>query len=113
MPLNPRTLSCLTDARESADVIRVWISGRTFADYESDRLLRRAVEREFEIIGEALKRLRDADPAVWEQFPEAARILSFRNRLAHGYDTIDNAVVWGVIRDYLPNFVTSLQKIVS
>lgn len=74
MPLNSRTLSSLTDAHESADVIRVWIRGQTFADYENNRLLRRAVEREFEIIGEALRRLRDADPIAWEQFPEAALV---------------------------------------
>lgn len=105
-------MSCITTASESAETIKTWLSGRTFSDYETDRLLRRAVEREFEIIGEALKRLRDADPMTWEQFPEAARILGFRNRLAHGYDNIDNAVVWGVVHDHLPLFITDLQKII-
>ena len=64
MPLSPRTLSCITSACESAEVIKTWLNGRTFNDYESDRLLRRAVEREFEIIGEALNRLSEEDASV-------------------------------------------------
>ncbi len=54
----------LFDVLESAQSIRDWCAARSFADYESDRQFRRAVEREFEIIGEALGRLTIADPVT-------------------------------------------------
>ena len=113
MPHSNRTLSCLTDVHDSADAILTWAAGHEFDDYEKDRLLRRAVEREFEIIGEALRRLRDDDPAVWDRFPDAARILAFRNRLAHGYDSVDNAVVWGIISDHLPSFMKTVEALLE
>lgn len=85
----------LFDVLEAARSIRDWCTDRTFADYESDRQFRRAVEREFEIIGEALGRLSIADAALAERIDELPRIVGFRNRIIHGYDTIDNATVWG------------------
>lgn len=54
--MQPRSPKLLEDIRESADFIREVTLGRTLAEYQRDRLLRRAVERSFEIIGEAVKR---------------------------------------------------------
>jgi uncharacterized protein with HEPN domain len=85
--MDDRSNGLLLDALESARSIRTWCEGRSFSDYEADRQLRRAVEREFEIIGEALTRLRDSYPQVASRIPELVRIVSFRNRIIHGYDT--------------------------
>jgi uncharacterized protein with HEPN domain len=80
----------LFDVLDSARNVRGWCAGRSFADYEADRQFRRAVEREFEIIGEALNRLDHDDPETAGRIPELRRIVGFRNRIIHGYDAVDN-----------------------
>ena len=92
--MNNAAKKLLFDVLESARSIRDWCAERSFADYESDRQFRRAVEREFEIIGEALGRLTFADPATADRIDQLHRIVGFRNRIIHGYDTIDDATVW-------------------
>jgi len=88
------------DVLESGRSVRDWCAHRTFAEYEVDRQLRRAVEREFEIIGEALNRLSHDDPAAAGRIEQLRRIVGFRNRIIHGYDNVDDATVWGIIERY-------------
>lgn len=73
---------------------------RNFKDYESNKLLRRAVERELEIIGEATNRLLKVDPTV--NISEARRIVNLRNLVIHAYDSVDNVIIWGIIHKDLP-----------
>ena len=94
--MSNRTAKLLFDVLESSRSIREWCEPRRFADYEADRQFRRAVEREFEIIGEALSRLSRADEETAAKISELPRIVGFRNRIIHGYDTIDDATVWGI-----------------
>ena len=96
------TKKLLLDIHEAAQSILKHTSARNLADYSADRFFRRAVEREFEIIGEALNRLQQFDPETSDQVTELRRIVDFRNRIIHGYDTIDDIVVWGVIEKHLP-----------
>jgi len=67
----------------------------------SDELLRSAVERQFEIIGEALAALRRTDTKAAASIPEVDRIIAFRNVLIHGYAKVDDRIVWGVIEGNL------------
>jgi len=69
----------------------------TFSDYLEDEKTQAAVERKFEIIGEACVRLREQAPDVFSEIPSASQIMGFRNRLIHGYDNVDDAIVWDVI----------------
>lgn len=89
---------CLEDARQAAELILQFTTGKSFADYDSDALLRSAVERQFEIIGEAVNRLSRIDPTIVAALPDTPRIVAFRNILIHGYDVVDNHVVWDVIQ---------------
>lgn len=68
---------------------------RDFVEYENNKLLRRAVEREFEIIGEAVNRIFKLDKEVG--ISSAERIVSLRNYVIHGYDKVDNVIIWGII----------------
>jgi len=84
---------------------------RDFTVYENDKLLRRAVEREFEIIGEATNRILKID----KNFPieNAERIVSLRNYVIHGYDKVDNVIIWGIISRDLPKLKKEVEKLLN
>lgn len=82
MQHDPR--SFLWDAREAAAAAARFIGGRTREHYLTDQLLRSAVERQCEILGEALNRLRRSAPEIASRIPDAARAIAFRNLLIHG-----------------------------
>ena len=92
---------CLEDVRQAAALILQFTGGKSFADYDADVLVRSGVERQFEIIGEAVNRLSKIDDAIAKELPEAPRLVAFRNILIHGYDFVDNQVVWDVIQNSL------------
>jgi len=92
----------LHDIAEACRYIEQFTAGKTYEDYHADPLLRSAVERQFEVIGEALKMLLDRDPGLRDRISNAPRIIAFRNRLIHGYATVSDEVVWGIVSGYLP-----------
>ena len=67
-------------------------------------MLRAAVERNFEIIGEALSQAQRFFPKIVGQITNEQEIISFRNRLIHGYATVKNALVWDIVQANLPRF---------
>lgn len=97
-----RTPKHLADIREAAAFILEATRGRSEANYLEDRLLRHAVERNFEIIGEALRRLAQQDPDTADRISDYQQIISFRNLLIHGYDLVDDPFVLTVIQNQLP-----------
>lgn len=91
----------LFDIKESVDSIENYLGEkRDFNVYKSDKMLRRAVEREFEIIGEAINRIDKIDPEI--NISSKKQIISMRNRVIHGYDKIDDEIIWGTIVRHLP-----------
>jgi uncharacterized protein with HEPN domain len=76
-----------------AERIACLTAGRDRAAYINDELLRSAVERQFEIAGEAFAGLRRADPTLAASISELPRIIACRNVLIHGYATVDNDLV--------------------
>ena len=99
MRRDPRVL--LMTVVESADAIAVAVGAISFDDYCNSRLIRAAVEREFIAIGEALNNLSRVDSDVFVRIDQAVRIISFRNKLTHEYDRVDDVLVWGVIQKSL------------
>ena len=65
-------------------------------------MLRAAVERHFEIIGEALNRLGKVRPEIAARIPEIERAIALRNRLIHGYQNVSDAMLWRIIQENLP-----------
>ena len=98
----PESSKLLEDVRAAATFILEHTAGKTVEDYRTLDLLRPACERHFEILGEALVRLRDYDPDTLSQIPGHRQIIAFRNVLIHGYDAIDDARVWDAIQTGVP-----------
>jgi len=92
--MRPEAAALLWDAQRAAGLISTFVADRTWPDYQHDPMLRSAVERQFEIVGEALNRLSRVDPETATQIPDLPRIVAFRNVLIHGYAAIDNELVW-------------------
>ncbi|HXW40167.1 MAG TPA: HepT-like ribonuclease domain-containing protein [Xanthobacteraceae bacterium] len=97
----PETKKYLEDIARAAELIAQFTAGKTFADYVQDPMLRAAVERQFEIVGEALVRLVKRDAVVATRIGEHQRIIAFRNILIHAYSDVDNLLVWGVVESKL------------
>ena len=98
----------LEDVRQAAELISQFVSERTFEEYTQNPMLRSAVERQFEIVGEALNRLKKDESAVLSRIPDHNRIVAFRNILIHGYDVIDDGVVWDVANFHLPELLAQV-----
>ena len=94
----------LFDIQRAVELLREFTDGKSFEDYEQDAMLRAAVEREFEIIGEALGQLARIEEAVAAQISGYKRIIAFRNILIHQYADVDDRLVWDVVETYLPVF---------
>jgi len=92
----------LYDIAQAAGRAQQVIEGKNYSEYASDPLLRWAVERQLQIVGEALAQLLRKDPATAALISEYKQIIAFRNVLVHGYAKIDNQVVWSVLRLKLP-----------
>jgi len=103
----------LEDIRASAAFILETSAAKTLQEYQSDPLLRAAVERHFEIIGEAMNRLVRYDPEVASRIGDYPRIIAFRNLLIHGYDLIDHAQVWNVVREQVPILLRQVESILQ
>jgi len=76
-------------------------------------MLRSAVERQFEIIGEALSQLTKIAPELAAQIPDLPRIVAFRNILIHGYAVVDNEIVWRAAQENLPELAVILHRLLE
>ncbi len=102
----------LYDILEASNSIFEYLEHKKdFSIYENNKLLRRAVEREFEIIGEALNRILKIE----KSFPikNAKRIISLRNLVIHAYDSVDNIIIWGIISNDLPKLKDEVEKLLN
>ena len=103
----------LYDIQKAASLLDEFVTGKTFADYQRDAMLRAAVERKFEIIGEAMTQLAKLDKAVTAQITEYQRIISFRNVLIHEYADVDDRLVWDVVETNLPTLVREVDALLG
>ncbi len=101
----------LYDIKQAAERVSDFVSGKSFADYESDVLLRSGIERQFEIMGEAINRLSKIDTDVTKKITDYQKIISFRNILIHGYADIDNRLVWNIIEQKLPGLLSEVRNL--
>ncbi len=99
----------LYDIKVSIESIEVYLGKeRNFFNYQNNKLLRRGIEREIEIIGEAMSRILKLEPNCSIQ--NARRIIDTRNWVIHGYDKVDDTVIWGIIISHLPKLKIEVVK---
>ena len=84
-------------------------SPKEFAKYQSDVRTRRAVERNIEIIGEALSRILKSDETIL--ITNSRKIVDTRNRIIHGYDSVSDDVIWGIVIRHLPTLKTEVETL--
>jgi uncharacterized protein with HEPN domain len=110
MPLERTDAGCLHDMVKAAPTVVRYLTGKSREDYEREEVLRDAVERRIEIIGEATRRLsqafQDAHPLIpWR------KIMATRHVLAHDYDEINNDIVWRIATVYVPDLLVQLKPL--
>ena len=104
-------LKYLLDIKESIKSIYDYLGEkRDFKAYKSNKLLRRGIERELEIIGEATNRVLKLDDGV--EISKARRIVDLRNWVIHGYDKVDDVIIWGIISKDLPQLKREVDKLI-
>jgi len=82
---------------------------RIFENYKQDLKTKRAVERNLEIIGEAVKRILAKDKKT--ELTNARKIIDTRNRISHGYDAVSDDMIWGIIINHLPKLKIEVEKL--
>lgn len=90
-----------------------FIGACQYEDYLADEMMRAAVERQFEIIGEALAGVRRIDPETAASIPDLSRIVAFRNILIHGYATVDDRLVWGIVEGKLLGLREAIRRLLE
>jgi uncharacterized protein with HEPN domain len=91
----------------------VFVSKVDAETYEASELVHSAVERKFEIIGEALSLLAKADPDLAARISGFRQVIAFRNLLIHGYASVDHGRVWSTIKDDLPKLMDVVGKLLE
>ena len=103
----------LFDIQEACQLITEFTAGQTFDDYTRNAMLRSAVERQFEIIGEALNQMLKLEPSLTSVITDSRRIVDFRNLLIHGYAKVSNEVVWGIVESNLPIIAQQVNQLLA
>lgn len=99
----------LFDIKTSIDSIFEYLGEkRDFYEYQNNKLLRRGIEREIEIIGEAMNRIMKISPEI--KIENARQIIDTRNWVIHGYDKVDDVVIWGIISIHLPKLKKEIEE---
>jgi uncharacterized protein with HEPN domain len=103
----------LWDVREAALAIQTFTTGLDVTAYENNELVQAAVERKFEVIGEALNQLSKLDATMAAQLPDLPQIVAFRNQLIYGYATVNPSTVWTIAQNSLPGLISAVQALLG
>ena len=101
----------LWDIADSCRAIVEFVHGRDLSDYEQDRMLRRAVERELSIVGEAVNQATRHFPDLETSIGPVRRIVGFRNRIIHEYAEIDPDIVWAIVQNEVPRLLEKSEEL--
>jgi uncharacterized protein with HEPN domain len=109
--MQPKSKGLLWDIGDAARFILDQTNDATFETYLRERRLRQAIERNFEVIGEAARRLANHDPKTASRLTDLPKMIAFRNLLAHGYDEVKDERVWAIIQQFLPILCEEVEEL--
>jgi uncharacterized protein with HEPN domain len=109
----PDVQKFLADALSATRECREAVGERTADEFIESRPTKRVVERTLEIVGEALRRARSADPSIETEITDAPRYVQLRNVITHGYDVIDYGILWRIVHDELPILERELEALLT
>ncbi|SRR5690554_22880 len=111
--MDEKALKSLYDIKLSIDEIDSYFDDRqkSYQEYKHDIMLRRAIERNLEIIGEAMNRILKEDPEF--TIGNARRIVGLRNQIIHGYDSISDESIWGIVINHLPKLKVEISILIK
>ena len=111
--MRPETPAHLWDALDAAKKARSIVDGLRLDDYLADWIRQSAVERQLEIVGEALGRVRRDDSATAERVPDIHVIIATRNVIIHRYDDVDHVRVWAMLHQDIPALIPVLVSLLD
>ena len=111
--MDNRIQTWLFDILNSIEEIESYINEkpRNFFEYQNDRKTKRAVERNIEIIGEAVNRILKENPSI--SIENARNIIGTRNRIIHSYDSISDSLIWSIITIHLPRLKEEVKNMIK
>ena len=104
-------LVCIEDAVAACELIIGFTKDMSEAEFYLDAKTKAAVEREFEIVGEALNRVKKIDVNILSKVDNWREIIGFRNVIAHGYDVVEEEIVWDSVNRDIPKLLEQLRGI--
>jgi len=109
--MQPKILKYLLDIQniiQEIEIVKIKTNNK-FNSFQSDILLQRAVERDLEIIGEAIRKIIEIDPTI--KITSAKNIIGLRNIISHAYDSVEPEMIWGIIQNNIPVLADEINKI--
>jgi uncharacterized protein with HEPN domain len=110
MSTNEREAKLLADALSAIDTAQEFMGQAELPAYLSNRMMRSAVERQLEILGEACSQLDKLDTAWRERLPDLKLAIGLRNRIIHVYDGVDHEIVFETVKMDLPGLRASVER---
>ena len=107
-----RLKKLLSDVLISCENIEVYMLGcDSYKEFDEDVFLQHSIERNIEIFGEALKNVRNIYPAI--EISRLNEIINTRNKLIHGYDSIDNAIIYTIVIKHIPVLKEEVTRLID
>lgn len=113
--MNERVLKWLYDIQFAIEEIDSFFieNEKNFNSYKENTMLRRAVERNLEIIGEAVKRILNADSQFESEISHSKAIIGLRNQVIHAYDSISDENIWSILTNHLPKLKNEIDVLIK
>lgn len=113
--MDKRILKWLYDVKIAIDEINTYFVGERmdFFEYKKNLMRKRAVERNLEIIGEAINRIIKSDNSYSSKITDALAIVGLRNQVIHAYDNISDENIWAILTNHLPKLKIEIDKLLE
>ncbi len=113
--MDERILKWIYDIDFALNEIESYFEGKNknFFDYKENTMLKRAVERDLEIIGEAISRILKRDPLFESKIKDAKAIIGLRNQVIHAYDNISDENIWSILINHIPKLRVDINELLK